>query len=80
MFKAYKSGFIKSLLFRCFSFCSEFVKLYDLDTLKNVLFKDSWLPDLGGKCIKEFLDKMQAPKTIVSAVRQIELLMPIKFG
>ena len=67
--KTYKTGLIKSLLFPCFSLCSDFIKFYhEIDKLKNNLYKNSYLRDLVDKCIKEFLDKILAPKPVVSTV------------
>ena len=55
--ETYKTGLIKSLLFRCFSFCSDFVKLHhEIDILKSILYKISYPHDFAEKCIKEFLE------------------------
>ena len=61
-------GLIKSLLFRCFSLRSDFVKFHLNDKLKSILYKNSYPRDLPGKCIKEFLNKILAPKAVVSTV------------
>ena len=38
---------IKSLLFRCFSLCSEFIKFHhEIDKLKSILYKNSYPRDL----------------------------------
>ena len=58
--ETYQIGLIKSLLFRCFSFYSDFFKLhYEIDKLKIILYKNSYPRDLVEKGIKEFLDKIQ---------------------
>ena len=54
----YKVGLIKSLLFRCFSFCSDFIKFhYDIDKLKSILCKNAthmiWLTNV----LKSFYTK-----------------------
>ena len=68
-FKEYKVGFIKLLLFRCFSLCSDFIKFHhEIDKLKSILYKNSYPRDLVDKCIKEILYKILAPKPVVSAV------------
>ena len=65
----YKIGLIKSLLFRCFSLCSDFIKFHhEIDKFKSILYKNSYPRNLVDKCIKEFLDKMLAPKPVVSTV------------
>ena len=49
--------------------CSDFIKLhYEIDKLKSILYKNSYPCDLVDKCIKEFLDKILAPKPVVSTV------------
>ena len=53
--ETYKIGLIKSLLFRCFSLCSDFIKFHhDIDKLKSILYKNSYPRDFIDKCIKEF--------------------------
>ena len=50
----HKISLIKSLLFWCFSLCSDFIKLYqEVDKSKSILYKNGNLP----------LDKILAPKT-----------------
>ena len=44
---------IKSLLFRCFSLRSDFIKFHhEIDKSKSILDKNSYSPDLVGKCTK----------------------------
>ena len=54
-----KLDLIKSLLFRCFSLCPD---------------KTSYPLDFVDKCIKVFLDKILAPKPVVSAVHKKDLV------
>ena len=62
--ETYKIGLIKSLLFRCFSLCCDFIKFHhEIDKLKSILYKNSYPRDLVDKCIKEFLDKKLACST-----------------
>ena len=69
-----KIGLIKSLLFRCFSFCCDFIKFhYEIDKLKSTLHKNSYPRDLVDKGIKEFSDKILAPKPVVSTVPKMKL-------
>ena len=51
--ETYKLGLIKSLLFQCFSLCSDFIKFHhEIDKLKSILYKNSYPRDLVDKCIK----------------------------
>ena len=74
--ETYKIGLVTSLLFRCFSLCSDFIKFHhEIDKLKSILYKSSYPLDLVDKCIKEFLDKILAPKPLVSTVPKNGLVL-----
>ena len=78
--ETYKTGLIKSLLFRCFSLCSDFIKFHhEIDKLKSILYKNSYPRDLVDKCIKEFLDKILAPKPVVSTVPKKNLVIALPY-
>ena len=51
--ETYKIGLICSLLFRCFSLCSHFIKFHhEVDKLGSILYKNSYLCNLVDKYIK----------------------------
>ena len=78
--ETYKIGLIKSLLFRCFSLSSDFIKFHhEIDKLKSILYKNSYPRDLIDKCIKEFLDKILTPKPVVSTVPKKELIITLPY-
>ena len=78
--ETYKIGLIKSLLFRCFSLCSDFIKFHhEIDKLKSILYKNSYPRDLVDKCIKELLDKILAPKPVVSTVPKNNLVIALPY-
>ena len=78
--ETYKIGLIKSLLFRCFSLCSDFIKFHhEIDKLKSILYKNSYPRDLIDKCIKEFLDKILTPKPVVSTVPKKQLIITLPY-
>ena len=78
--ETYKIGLIKSLLFRCFSLCSDFIKFHhEIDKLKSILCKNSYPRDLVDKSIKEFLDKILAPKRVVSTVPKKNLVIALPY-
>ena len=80
LYLKHKIGLIKSLLFRCFSLCSDFIKFHhEIDKLKSILYKNSYLRDLIDKCIKKFLDKILAPKAVVSTVPKKGLLIALPY-
>ena len=78
--ETYKIGLIKSLLFRCFSLCSDFIKFHhEIDKLQSILYKSSYPRDLIDKCIKEFLDKILTPKPVVSTVPKEYLIIALPY-
>ena len=59
---------------------SDFSKFHDeTDKLKSILYKNSYLRDLIDKCIKKFLDKILAPKALVSTVPKKGLLIALPY-
>ena len=75
--ETYKIGLIKSLLFSCFSLSSDFFKFHHGIDKLSILYKNSYLHDLVDKCIKEFLDKILAPKPVVSTVPKKNLVIAL---
>ena len=60
--------------------CSDFIKFHhEIDKLKSSLYKNSYPRDLVDKCIKEFLDKILAPKPVVSAVPKKDLVIVLPY-
>ena len=73
-------GLNKSLLFRCFSLSSDFIKFYHkIDKSKGGLYKNGYACDLVDKRIKEFLDKILAPKLVVSTVPNKNLIIALPY-
>ena len=65
----YKNGLIKWLLFRCFSLCSDLVKLHhEMKTLKNILCKNSYTRDYVDECRNKILHRVLTGKVVVSTV------------
>ena len=74
------TGLIKSLLFRCFSLRSNFVKFHhETIILKSIFYKNSYPRDFIGNCIKEFLNKVLTPKIIVSTVPKKDLMIVLPY-
>ena len=78
--ETYKTGLIKSLLFRCFNLCSDFVKFHhEIDILKGILYKNSYPRGFVDKCIKEFLDRVLTRKVVVSTVPKKDLMIVLPY-
>ena len=78
--ETYKTGLIKSLLFRCFNLCSDFVKFHhEIDILKGILYKNCYSRDFVDKCIKEFLDRVLTRKVVVSTVPKKDLMIVLPY-
>ena len=74
--ETYKTGLIKSLLFRCFNLCLDFVKFHhEMNILKCILYKNSYPRDFVDKCIKEFLDRVLTRRVLVSAAPKKVLMI-----
>ena len=60
--------------------CSDFIKFHhEIDKLKSILYKNSYPRDLVDKCIKEFFDKILAPKPVVSTVPKKNLVIALPY-
>ena len=78
--ETYKIGLIKSLLFLCFSLCSDFVKFHhEIDKLKSILYKNSYPHGLFDKWFKEFLNKKLTPATVVSTAPKKNLALALPY-
>ena len=52
---------------------------HEIDKLKSILYKNSYTHNLVDKSIKEFLDKILAPKSVVSAVPKKNLVIALPY-
>ena len=78
--ETYKTGLIESLLFRCFNWCSHFVKFHHkINILKSILYKNSCPRDFVDKCIKTFLDRVLTQKVVVSTVPKKDLMIVLPY-
>ena len=67
---------IKSMLFRCSSLFSDFVKFrHEINISKTILYKSSNPRHFISKCIKEFLDRV----LIVSSVLKKDLIIVLPY-
>ena len=78
--ETYKTGLIKSMLFRCFNLCSDIAKFHhEINILKGILYKNSYPRDFVDKCIKEFLDRVLTRKVVVSTVPKKALMIVLPY-
>ena len=52
---------------------------HEIDKLNSILYKNSCPRDLVDKYIKESLDKILAPKTVVSTVSKMDLVIALPY-
>ena len=78
--ETYKTGLIKSLLFRCFSLCSDFMKFHhEINILKSILQENIYLHDFVDNCIKEFFGSVSTPKIVVTTVTKKGLMIVLPY-
>ena len=78
--KNYKICLTTSLLFWTLNLCSDFIKLHhEVDKLKSIFHKNSYPRDLVKTCIKGFLEKILAPKTMVSILPKKDLVIALLY-
>ena len=78
--ETYKTGLVKSLLFRCLNLCSDFVKFHhETSILKGILYKNSYPSDFVDKCIKEFLDRVLTRKVAASTVPKKDFMIVLPY-
>ena len=73
--ETYKTDLIKSLLFRCFSLCSDFENFHnEINISKGILCKYSYPRDFADKCIKNFWTVL-SPKIVASTVYKKDFMI-----
>ena len=78
--EAYKTGLLKSQLFRCLNLCSDFVNFHhEINILKGILYKNSYPRDFVDRCIKEFLDRVLTRKVVVSTLPKKDLMIVLPY-
>ena len=78
--ETYKIGLIKSLLLWCFSLCPDFIKFHhEVDKLKSIFYKYSYLHDLVTNALKNFTNKILATKPVVCTVPKKDLVIALPY-
>ena len=76
----YKFGMIYTLVFRCFSICSDWTKFHqELSFLKNVFLQNGYPTSFIDKCFKAFLDQLHLKKPEVATVEKKTLTLVLPF-
>ena len=65
----------ETVLFRCFSICSDYALFHlEVENLREIFKKNSYPSGIKEQSIKSFLNKLHAPKKIVPTVLKKEFL------
>ena len=76
----YKFGMIYTLVFRCFSICSDWTKFHqELSFLKNVFLQNGYPTSFIDKCFKAFLGQLHLKKPEVATVEKRTLTLVLPF-
>ena len=79
-FDTHKIGLVHILLFLFFKICSNMENLHiEVEYLRSILKYNNYPVKIIDQCIKRFLDKLNVPKQIVSAVPKRELFVVFLF-
>ena len=79
MDQTYKKSLIDTLLFRCFSICSDFTLFHlEVENLREILKKNSCPPGIIEHSIKSYLNKLHVPKRALSSNLKRKLITCFK--
>lgn len=77
---SYKYGLVLTLIFRCFSICSDMSRFHnELCELKNILRKNGYPLYFLDKCVKRFLDKIYIPRVPIITVPRKEIFICLPY-
>ena len=67
--QTYKKSLIDTLLFWCFSVCSDYTSFHlEVEKLREILKKNSYPSGIIEQSIRSFLNKLHVPKKVIPAV------------
>ena len=67
----HKFGMIYTLVYRCFTLCSDWTKFQrELVTLKEIFQRNGYPKSVIDKCFKKFLDRLYLIKTTLARVEK----------
>ena len=77
---SYKKSLIFTLLFRCFSICSDFSKFHlEIKKLRDIFKRNGYPSSLIEMCIRTFFQKLYVPKQVYITVPKKQLLIILPF-
>jgi len=80
IFESYKTGLIFTLLFRCFTICSDMQKFHlEVEQLRQIFKCNKYPVSLIDQCIKTFLNKIYIPKRVMITAAKKEVLIVLPF-
>ena len=78
--QSYKKSLIFTLLFRCYSICSDYSLFHlEIEKLREILRKNSYPSGIIEQSIKTFLNKLYVPKRVYITVPKKELFIILPF-
>ena len=80
MDQTYKKSLIDTLLFPCFSVCSDYTLFHlEVKNLIEILKKNSYPSGIIEQSIKSFLNKLHVPKKVIPTVPKKELFIALPY-
>ena len=77
---SYKIGLVSTLIFRCFSICSDMSRFHEeLVKLKQIFKNNGYPQSLVEKCIRLFFDKLFSVRENIITVRKKDLIVVIPY-
>ena len=78
--QTYKKSLIGTLLFRCFSICSDYTSFHlEVENLREILKKNSYPSGIIEQSIRSFLNKLHVPKKVIPTVPKKELFIVLPY-
>ena len=80
IFESYKTDLIFTLLFRCFTICSDMQSFHlEVGQLRQIFKCNNYAVGLIDQCVKTFLNKIYVPKRILITVPKKDVLIVLPF-
>ena len=78
--QTYKKSLIDTLLFRCFSICSDYTSFHlEVENLREILKKNRYPSRIIEQSIRSFLNKLHVPKKVIPTVPKKELFIVLPY-